>query len=124
MKQKKTQKQFHLTNFFFSQFFKSVLELQTFFNTFENVDSSTLKNYSFYVDSRACVRVGTDVAEFYVDYTLSGSIGKVVTSHAEGCKIKSQLWLNWTDLYYAPDTLGILPMRLRGGVTVNWICCL
>ena len=35
-------------------------------------------------------------------------IGKVVTSHAEGCKIESRLWLRCTDLYYARDAQGVL----------------
>ena len=48
--------------------------------------------------------------------TLSSRIGKVVASHAEGCKIESQLWLSCTDLYYARGAQGVLPIRV-GGVT-------
>ena len=45
--------------------------------------------------------------------TLSGRIGQVVASHAEGCKIESRLWLSCTDLYYARDAQGLLLMRVR-----------
>ena len=48
-------------------------------------------------------------------YILSGRIGKVVASHAEGCKgckIESRLWLSCTDLYYARGAQGVLPMRV------------
>ena len=43
---------------------------------------------------------------------LSGRIGKVVGSHAEGCKIESRMWLSCTDLYYAWGAQGVLPMRV------------
>ena len=46
--------------------------------------------------------------------TLSGRIGKVVVSHAEGCKIESRLWLRCTYLYYARGAQGVLPMRVGG----------
>ena len=49
--------------------------------------------------------------------TLSSRIGKVVTSHAEGCKIKSRLWLSCTDLYYARGAQGVLPMRVEGATS-------
>ena len=49
-------------------------------------------------------------------YTLSGSIGMVVASHGEGCKIESWLWLSCTDLYYARGAQGVLPI-LVGGAT-------
>ena len=45
-------------------------------------------------------------------HTLNGCIGKVVASHAEGCKIESRLCLSCTDLYYARGTQGVLPMRV------------
>ena len=32
-------------------------------------------------------------------YTLSGRLGKMVASHAEGCKIESLLWLSCIDLF-------------------------
>ena len=48
------------------------------------------------------------------DYILSGRIGKVVDSHAEGCKIESRLFLSCADLYYARSTQGVLHMRVRG----------
>ena len=49
----------------------------------------------------------------YTGYdTLSGRIGKVVASDAEGCKIESRLWLSCTDLYYAPS---LLCTRRSGG---------
>ena len=44
-------------------------------------------------------------------------IGKVVVSHAEGCKIESRLWLSCTYLYYARGTLGVLPMRVGGATS-------
>ena len=49
--------------------------------------------------------------------TLSGLIGKVVASHAEGCKIESRLWLSCTDLYYARGSHGVLPMRVGGATS-------
>ena len=45
-------------------------------------------------------------------HTLSGRIGKVVASHAEGCKIESRLWQRYTDLYYARGAQGVLPMTV------------
>ena len=48
---------------------------------------------------------------------LGGRIGKVVASHAEGCKIESQLWLGCTDLYYARGTQGLLPMWVGGATS-------
>ena len=51
--------------------------------------------------------------------TLSGSIGKVVAWHAEGCKIESRLCLNCTDLYYTPVVQGVLHMRV-GCATSQW----
>ena len=36
----------------------------------------------------------------------------MVASHAEGCKIESQLWLSCTDLYYTRGAQGVLPMRV------------
>ena len=50
-------------------------------------------------------------------HTLSCRIGKVVASHAEGCKIKSWLWLSCTDLYYARDPQGVLPISGWKGAT-------
>ena len=47
-------------------------------------------------------------------YTLSGRVGKVVASHAEGCKIQSRLGLSCTDLYYARGAQGVQPMRVGG----------
>ena len=49
-------------------------------------------------------------------HTLNGRIGKVVATHAEGCKIESILWLSCTDLYYARGAQNVVPMRV-GGVT-------
>ena len=52
--------------------------------------------------------------------TPSGRIGKVVASHAEGCKIESRLWLSCTDSYYARGAQGALPLALPmrvGGAT-------
>ena len=46
--------------------------------------------------------------------TLSGCIGKAVASHAEGCKIESQLWLSCTNLYSAQCAQAVLPMRVCG----------
>ena len=51
-----------------------------------------------------------------INYTLSGRIGKVVASHAEGWMIGSRLQLSCTDLYYSRGAQGVLPLRL-GGVT-------
>ena len=45
-------------------------------------------------------------------YKLSGRIGKVVASNADGCKIEPRLWLSCTDLYYARGAQGVLPMRV------------
>ena len=39
-------------------------------------------------------------------------MGKVVASHAEGCKIGRRLWPSCTDLYYARGAQGVLPMRV------------
>ena len=50
-------------------------------------------------------------------YTLSGRIGKVVASHADGCKIESLLWLSCTYLYYARGAQGVLPMRVGGATS-------
>ena len=36
----------------------------------------------------------------------SGRRGKVVASHAEGCKIESRLWLSCRDLYYVRSARG------------------
>ena len=41
----------------------------------------------------------------------------MVVSHAEGCKIKSWLWLSGTDLYYALGAQGVLLMRVRGATS-------
>ena len=43
------------------------------------------------------------------------TIGKVVASHFEGCKIESRLWLSYTYLYYERGTQGVLPIRVGGG---------
>ena len=53
-------------------------------------------------------------------YTLSGRIGKVVSSHAEscnGCKIESRLWLSCSELYYERRAQGVLPMRVGGSTS-------
>ena len=50
--------------------------------------------------------------EPFLIYTLSGRIGKVVASHAEGCKIESRLWLSCTDLYHVRSSQGVLRMRV------------
>ena len=52
-----------------------------------------------------------------LSYTLSGHIGKVVASHAEGCKIESRLWLSCNDLYYARGTQLVQPMRVGGATS-------
>ena len=44
--------------------------------------------------------------------TLRGRIGKVVASHAGGCKNESRLWLSCTDLCYARGAQGVLLMRV------------
>ena len=49
--------------------------------------------------------------------TLIGRIGKVVASHAEGCKIESRLWLSCTDLYYPRCAQGVLLMRVGGAIS-------
>ena len=49
--------------------------------------------------------------------TLSGRIGKVVASRAEGCKIKSPLWLSCTNLYCARGAQGLLPTRMEGATS-------
>ena len=49
--------------------------------------------------------------------TMSGRIGKVVASHAEGCRIESRLWLSCTDLYYAIGAQEVLPMRVGGVIS-------
>ena len=54
------------------------------------------------------------IAESARSALLSGRIGKVVASYAEGCKIESRLWLSCTDLYYARGAQGVLPMRVGG----------
>ena len=46
--------------------------------------------------------------------TLSGRIGEVVASHAEGCKIESRLWLSCTDFCYARGAQRVLPMHEGG----------
>ena len=51
-------------------------------------------------------------------YTLSDRTGKVVASHAEGCKIESRLRLSCTDLYYARGARGELPMRVGGATSL------
>ena len=48
---------------------------------------------------------------------MSGSIGKVVASHAVGCKIKSRLWLSCTDLNYARGAQRVLPKRVEGATS-------
>ena len=49
--------------------------------------------------------LGIKAKKCLYERTLSGRIGRVVASHAEGCKvackIESLLWLSCTDLYYA-----------------------
>ena len=57
------------------------------------------------------------LSSFLAFLTLSGRIGNVVASHAEGCKIESRLWLSSTDLYYALGAQGVLPMWMRGATS-------
>ena len=68
---------------------------------------------SFLLECLCCVTV------FVTDslHTLSGSIGKVIASHAEGWKIVSDLWLSFTDLYHARGAPGALPMRVGGATS-------
>ena len=56
--------------------------------------------------------LGGGRTSWYIIITMSGRIGKVVSSHAKGCKIESRLWLSCTDLHYARGTQGVLPMRV------------
>ena len=48
---------------------------------------------------------------------LSGRLGKVVASQAEGCKIESRPWLSCTDLYYVRGAQGVLPMKVGGATS-------
>ena len=50
-------------------------------------------------------------------HSLSGRIGKVVASHAEGCKIEYRLWLSSTDLYLARGAQRVLPMMMGGATS-------
>ena len=47
-------------------------------------------------------------------HTLSGRIGKVVASHAA---VASSIPLRCTDLYYARNAQGVLPMRVGGATS-------
>ena len=47
-------------------------------------------------------------------YTLSGSIGKVVASHAAVARSSPA---ECTDLYYVRGTQGVLPMRVGGATS-------
>ena len=69
-----------------------------------------------YMISTECTYIS--VVALHCGIGLSGRIGKVVASHAEGCKIDSRLWLSCTDLHilcrgYCPWGWGMRP--------VNWI---
>ena len=41
----------------------------------------------------------------------------MVASDGEGCKIESRQWLSSSDLYYARDSQGVVPMRVGGATS-------
>ena len=50
-------------------------------------------------------------------YNLSGHIGKVVASHAEGCRVNSLPSRDCTNLYCARGTQRVLPMSMGGATS-------
>ena len=57
---------------------------------------------------------GNGLCETLSGYTLTGRIGNVVASHAA---VARSIPLRCTDLYYARDGQGVLPMRVGGATS-------